>query len=166
VPAYLIRLLDVDHLPACAAIDRPCAGPARAWSACDFFTWLGAPAQAGLVALWERQVVGFLLYTARPGRNVGLHRIGIAPRWRRRRVGSQLLRHLGQWAHAVAGLPLLALVHERDLPMQCFLRANGLRAVRVCPQRCGDDDAYLFAALPCAGAAVGGHSPEILDGTS
>ena len=144
---YLIRPLDWQHAPACAQIDRPCAGAERAWSPDDFLAWSAAPTQGGLVAVWRRQVVGFVLYASRQhGRKLALLRIGIAPGWRRRRVGSALLQHLRRGLAAFADVPLLALVHERDLPMQCFLRANGLRAVRICPQRCGADDAYLFAA--------------------
>ncbi len=134
------------HLTACASVDGACTLPAERWSFSDFADFLARPGHGALVALGEQRVVGFVVYRAdRAGRRLHLVRIGVAPRWQRRRIGTRMVNQLRDGLRAVPDVTLGALVPERRLDLQCFLRTVGFRAVRVCPGCFGNgDDGYWF----------------------
>jgi GNAT superfamily N-acetyltransferase len=146
---FLIRKIVPADLVACAEIDRTCVAPAWAWSWSDFADFLATSGNGGHVAAWDGGVIGFLLHRAeRPSRRLQLCRIGVSAAWRRCQVGSRLVQHVREWLRVVPNVKLCALIHERQLPMQCFLRANGFQAVRICKGCCdeGASDAYWFEA--------------------
>lgn len=146
-PSLLIHKIALPHLARCAAIDATCTPSEMAWTASDFDNFFLLPSSGGLVALGDGRVVGFLLYQAdRAHRRLHFVRIGVAPGCRGRGVGSRLVQHIRQWLRPVPDVKLCALVHERQLAVQCFLRANGFRAVRVSKGRYDDgaNDGYWF----------------------
>jgi GNAT superfamily N-acetyltransferase len=145
--SLVIRKIAPTDLGYCVAIDAACVGTEAAWTFQDLADYLAWPEHGGQVALWDGRPVGFLLYRAdRATRRLHLTRMGVSPIWHRRRVGTRLVRRLREWLAAVPDVTLVALVHERQLGLQCFLRAVGFRAVRIC-RGCHDNgasDAYLF----------------------
>ncbi|OAI46869.1 hypothetical protein AYO44_10460 [Planctomycetaceae bacterium SCGC AG-212-F19] len=145
----MIRKMTPPDLDACAGIESACTTPADAWAVEDFADFLAWQANGGHVALWDRQLVGFVLYRAdRVNRRLALARVGVTPSWQRRRVGTRLVRHIRDWLRAVPDVTLVALVHERHVAFQCFLRAAGFRAMRVCKgcYDAGANDGYWFEA--------------------
>jgi ribosomal-protein-alanine N-acetyltransferase len=114
----------------------------------------------GLLAQRGHRLAGFILHVLDVEKAVvTLVAAFVAPRQRRRGIGSALLAELARRLQAVGQTRLEALVSERDLPAQLFLRANGFRAVRVLPAAFagGADDGYCFerpSPAPAGGAAL------------
>jgi ribosomal protein S18 acetylase RimI-like enzyme len=133
--------------PAVRRLERRCfgrnAGPPGMLRA-----FLDNPPCAGLVALDGRgRIVGYLLLHFDPaGPEVRVCQIAVAPRHRRRGVGSRLLHWVIYHTPTENGVDVLAGVNEANLAAQLFLRSNRFRAVRVLPHAAcgGAEDLYLF----------------------
>jgi GNAT superfamily N-acetyltransferase len=152
-----VRRITAADLVWCEAIDRRAAPAGSAWRLEDFRAFFAAPCHGGFAALWQGSIVGFLLYQAdRENRRLYVIRLRVAPGWQRRNAATRLLQHLRHWLSPLPDIPVWVLVNERDLPMQCLLRANGFQAICIYPGRCddGDSDGYLFE-LPATLAACG-----------
>lgn len=118
-----------------------------------FLRWDDVP-RIGLVAEcrdrrhpWEHQILGFALYTVRPGKTV-LHRLAVRPDARRGAVGLRLLSDLMvrvQYRHYTDRL--VAWVPETALPAQLFARACGLRATALRPGTGGAAGHIRFEGL-------------------
>lgn len=148
-PSLQVRPLRTTDLDSCVAIDDSAVPPEAAWSLDCFEEFFNVAPHGGYLALGNGRPVGYLLYQAdRQNRRLFLGRIQVLPAWRRRGVGSRLVQHVRQWLQPVPDIQLCAVVHECCLPLQCFLRANGLTATRVFRGRFdgGEHDAYLFEA--------------------
>jgi len=144
-----VRRITLEDLGACADIDSH-SHPKTAWTVQDFCNFLGWECNGGHVAVREGRIVGFLLYQGdRARRCLHLVRLAVLPVWRRRQIGSQLVQYIRERLQTFPDVKLWALVHERQLPVQCFLRANGFRAIRVCRgyHDDGQSDAYLFERM-------------------
>lgn len=142
-----IRRINPADLTCCALLDSACAAPEPGWTVADFQQFFAVPSQGGFLALWKRKPVGLLLYQAdRDNHRLYLVRLAVAPGWRRRRIGTRLVQHLRLWLRPLPDVEVWALVHEGDLALQCFLRANAFRATRICKNRFdeGSSDGYLF----------------------
>jgi GNAT superfamily N-acetyltransferase len=143
----VIRKMTVADSHACQVIDASAVPGDSAWSWDEFSAFLRVDGQGGLVAVWNGRIVGFLTYRAdRTNRRLQLVRIGTAAGWQRRRVGSGMVSQIRQWLKSMPDVVVWTLIHERHLPMQCFLRANGFRAICICKGHCdeGESDAFLF----------------------
>lgn len=111
------------------------------------------------------QSVGFYAWSIAK-RHLELVVLAVRPEWRRRGIGSSVLRHLA--GKLTGKRPVLAAsVHEEALPVQQFLRAQGFRATKVLRGAAyGGADAYrfelrpveLWAAEPGRGVASGNES--------
>jgi ribosomal-protein-alanine N-acetyltransferase len=120
------------------------------WSSEEFDRFAAQAATGGLLVQCGRRLAGFLLYALHVEEvAVTLVAVHVAPAQRRRGIGSALLAELGRRLQAAGMTRVHALVGERDLPAQLFLRANGFRAVRVLPAAFagGADDGYCFERL-------------------
>jgi ribosomal protein S18 acetylase RimI-like enzyme len=142
----LIRWL----LPSDAAAVRRLAhrGPSRPprWTCKDLRGFLACGLNHGLVAEVKDRPVGFLLYRISiHDATLVLHQLMVAPRWRRRGVGSRLLDAMGALLRAVPWARLTILIHERNLPAQLFLRSTGFRVRTIHRGYFADGEAaYLF----------------------
>lgn len=147
-PSIQVQPLTTADLDCCAAVERQAVPPALCWPLDAFEEFFSYAGHGGYLATWKDQPLGYLLYQAdRPHRRLYLGRIQVIESWRRRTVGSRLVQHVRQWLCPVPDVQLYAVVHECCLPVQCFLRANGFRAVRVFRGSAADErDAYLFEA--------------------
>src|SRR5262245_36192505 len=91
------RLVHVD-LAHCAAIDSNAAAVRPAWRGENFERFLDWPCHGGFVALWHGNIIAYVLYQAdREHRRLYLVRIGVAPSWQRRHVGSCLVQYVRHW---------------------------------------------------------------------
>jgi ribosomal protein S18 acetylase RimI-like enzyme len=127
------------------------------WSRDEFLRRCQAGLIAGIVAECRPRFAGLLLYAIHTGEAaVTLVTVQIAPDLRRRGIGSALLANLRYRLQAAGPARIDALVDERSLESQLFLRANGFRAARVLPAAFagGADDGYCFeCCLPPPRAA-------------
>lgn len=107
---------------------------------------------AGIVAECRQRYAGLLLYAIHTGEAaVTVLTVEVAADLRRRGIGSALLANLRYRLQAAGPARIDALVDERNLESQLFLRANGFRAARVLPAAFagGADDGYCFeCSLP------------------
>ena len=100
------------------------------WSEEDFIRCLRQRNCIGMVAEFEEQVVGFMIYELHKTR---LHVLNFAvnPKFRRRAVGRSLMNYLaGKLSHQRRNHILLE-VRETNLAAQLFFRSVGFRAVSV-----------------------------------
>lgn len=125
------------------------------WSEADFVRCLRQRNVIGMVAridVWplNDRVVGFVVYELLPA-TIKVLNLAVDPDARRHGVGRQIVANLTRKLSARRRSALEAVVCERSVPAQLFLRACGLRAVATLHRHFADreDDAYLFRfALP------------------
>lgn len=115
------------------------------WSPKDFITVLSATNSIGLVAEYEGQIVGYMLYELAT-KSIRLLNMATAPEFRRREVGAQLIRRLKRKLGVDRRKRITAIVNESSLSAQLFLRAMEFRCVSVIdrPYEETDHDGYLF----------------------
>jgi len=115
------------------------------WTEEDFIRCLRQRNCIGMVAEFEEQVVGFMIYELHKTR---LHLLNIAVHhdWRRRGIGEAMITRLISKLNWQRRSRLLLEVRERNLEAQCFCRSLGFRAVSVLRDWYGDtsEDAYLM----------------------
>jgi ribosomal-protein-alanine N-acetyltransferase len=138
-------------VPAVRRLERLCFG-CDCGTAAMLRAFLSDAACLGLVALTaSNRLAGFLLlHLDADAWEARITRVAVHPAWRRRGVGSRLLRWVVTRIPPGAGVRLRTGVNEGNLAAQLFLRANGFRAVAVCPAaaRGGAEDLYLFHFSP------------------
>jgi ribosomal protein S18 acetylase RimI-like enzyme len=138
-----------------------CRHGRSAWAPEQFSRFIDDEMTSGLLMECGRRLIGLLLYQVRPAEmTLVLIGVYVARDRRRRGVGSSLMGELARHLQVAGRGRVVALISERDLISQLFLRANGLRAIRILRAACSDgaDDGYLFektfapvpgTALPC-----------------
>jgi GNAT superfamily N-acetyltransferase len=146
-PVVKVSRLTLGDLAECAAVDMYSELPHRRLRLQDFLAFYDGRLRGGFAAWFHERMIGFVLYEADPSRReLELVRFGAAAGWELRHVGRRLLRHVAQWLRTTPDVELWMLAHERELRLQCFLRDNGFRAIRILRRYCdgGANDAYLF----------------------
>lgn len=134
------RWMMIQDLPEVLAIDRACAETPEEdpWTAEDFRTEIRRPTSVALVAEFLQagawRIAGYLIYE-NCRRYTEITRLVVAPQYRRRGVGSTLVRRKLDLLGGPRRRQLIAEVAERDLPAQCFYRALGFRAVATLSDR-------------------------------
>lgn len=114
------------------------------WSEEDFIRCLQQRNFIGMVAEFDKQIVGFMIYELHKNR---LHVLNFAVReeFRRRRVGEQMMRKLVSKLSQQRNRILLE-VRETNLSAQLFFRSAGFRAISLLRAFYEDtpEDAYLM----------------------
>jgi len=124
------------------------------WSEDEFVRCLRQRNCIGMVAEHDERIVGFMIYELHKNR---LHVVNFAVRgeFRRRGVGSQMIRKLAGKLSQQRRNRILLEVRETNLPAQLFFRSNGFRAISLLREFYEDtpEDAYLmqFQYEPTAG---------------
>jgi ribosomal-protein-alanine N-acetyltransferase len=127
------------------------------WVEEDFIRCLRQRNCIGMVAEHDDQVVGFMIYELNKNR-IQVLNFAVAPDFRRRGVGTQMVAKLIGKLSAQRRTRILLEVRETNLAAQLFFRTIGFRAVSVLRNFYEDtpEDAYLmqyrYEAEP-AGAA-------------
>jgi ribosomal-protein-alanine N-acetyltransferase len=138
-----IRWLIRRDMPEVVAIEE--RGFEFPWSEEDFMRCLRQRNCIGMVAEHDERIVGFMIYELHRSR---LHVLNFAVRteFRRRGVGTQMLRRLAAKLSQQRRDRILLEVRETNLPAQLFFRANGFRAISLLRDYYEDspEDAYLM----------------------
>ena len=135
---WLIRR-DLDRV---LAIER--ASFAAPWNIGDFYAVLKSRTTIGVVAESSGLVVGYAVYDMRPDR-IELINLAVAPDYRLRWIGKQLVRRLIDRLRGRRNL-IRARVSERNLGAQLFFRDQGFVATGIEREPYGepDHDAYVM----------------------
>lgn len=114
------------------------------WSQHEFSRRLKEKSVTCLIAEYENETIGFLVYELFLHR-FSVVRIGVVPSYRRKGVGSRLLKELKDKLTNKRGL-ISAEVRETNLPVQLFLSSQGYKAVEVLHDYYPDsgEDSYVF----------------------
>ncbi len=115
------------------------------WSEEDFIRCLRQRNCIGMVAEFEEQVVGFMIYELHKSRLHVLN-FAVSPAYRRRGVGQAMLNKLISKLSQQRRSRILLEVRETNLSAQLFFRSAGFRAVSVLRDYYDDttEDAYLM----------------------
>lgn len=143
-PSMKIRFILKSDLPAVMAIER--SSFEHPWSEAEFRATLQARNCLGLVADWDNQVVGYVVYELFTHR-IQLLNLAVSPDYRRGRHGRQLVATLQGRIHPDRRALLACEVRETNLSAQKFFRACGFRAVEVLRNYYRDvpeEAAYVF----------------------
>jgi len=100
------------------------------WPERDFVRCLRHRNCIGMVAEHENRVVGFMIYELHAAR-IHVLNFGVAPDYRRRGVGSQMVAKLVAKLSSQRRSRIVLEVRERNLGGQLFFRTQGFRAVSV-----------------------------------
>jgi ribosomal-protein-alanine N-acetyltransferase len=100
------------------------------WLEDDFLTALRQRNCIGMVAEQDSRVVGFMIYDLDKVR-LQLLRLGVAPSWRREKVGTSLITKLKNKLSQQRRQEVVFILRERDTEGQLFLRASGFKAAAV-----------------------------------
>jgi ribosomal-protein-alanine N-acetyltransferase len=130
-------------MPEVMAIERQ--GFEFPWSEEDFLRSLRQRNTIGMIAEHDERIVGFMIYELHKSR---LHVLNFAVRaeFRRRGVGTQMLRRLTAKLSQQRRDRILLEVRETNLPAQLYFKANGFRAISLLREFYEDspEDAYLL----------------------
>jgi ribosomal-protein-alanine N-acetyltransferase len=115
------------------------------WLEEDFIRCLRQRNCIGMVAEHKEQVVGYFFYALHATR-IHLLNFAVAPAYRRRGVGQQMLARLLAKLSAKRRNRLELNIRETNVAAQVFFRDNGFRAVSVLRAYYDDtaEDAYLL----------------------
>lgn len=115
------------------------------WSNKDFLRCLRQRNCIGMVAEYDEQIVGFMIYELHKSK---LHIINLAvhPRWRHRRVGARLVAKLVSKLLSHRRTCITLEVRETNLDAQLFFSKQEFRGIRVLPEFYEDtgEDAFLM----------------------
>jgi len=131
------------------------------WLEDDFIRCLRQRNCIGMVAEYEEQVVGFMIYELHKTR-IHVLNFAVAPHFRRKGVGSQMLAKLIGKLSAQRRSRIVLEVRETNLAAQLFFRSNGFRAVSVLHSYYDDtpEDAYVMQYRYRVEKAEIAESPE------
>jgi [ribosomal protein S18]-alanine N-acetyltransferase len=126
-------------------LDTECASFEFPWLEDDFVRCLRQRNCIGMVAEHEDRVAGFMIYELQKTR-IHVLNFAVAPNYRRRGVGSQMIAKLIAKLSAQRRNRVTLEVRETNLAAQLFFRENGFRAVSVMRNYYADspEDAYLM----------------------
>jgi ribosomal-protein-alanine N-acetyltransferase len=115
------------------------------WSEEDFIRCLRQRNCIGMVAEYDEQVVGFMIYELHKTR-LHILNFSVAEEFRRREVGGQMVAKLISKLSAQRRTRIMLEVRETNLEAQVFFRNCGFRAVSVLRDYYDDttEDAYLM----------------------
>jgi len=115
------------------------------WTEEEFHRCLRQRNCIGMVAECENRVVGYMVYELCKTR-IHLLNFAVAPEYRRRGVGAQMIQKLTGKLSAQGRTRIVLEVRETNLPAQLFFRACQFRAVAVLRNYYADtpEDAYVM----------------------
>lgn len=100
------------------------------WTENDFVHCLRQRNCIGMVAEYQKKVVGFMIYEIYEDK-IQILNFAVHPDWRRQSIGTQMIKKLTDKLSAKKRKEIILTVKERNLPMQLFLRECGFKALYV-----------------------------------
>lgn len=125
--AHEIRWMITRDMPQVAEIDQHCTSP---WKAVDFTDALRQREAIGMVVEKNDLVLGYMIYNLEE-KQLLLKRIGVHKEYRHLGVGGFLMEKLKSKLKVGGRSTLAAVVRERHLDLQLFLRKCGLTCCLV-----------------------------------
>ena len=115
------------------------------WTDEDFLCCLRQRNCIGMVAEYDHQIVGFMVYELHKSR-LNILNFAVAPEFRRHGVGTQMVTRLIDKLSQQRRSEILLEVRERNLDAQLFFRRQSFRAVNVvrCHYNDTEEDAYIM----------------------
>lgn len=116
-----------------------------AWTEEDFLRCLRQRNCIGMVAEYDDQVVGFMIYELHKNK-LHILNFAVSPEFRRSGIGAQMVSKLVGKLSSHRRTKITLAVRERNLPAQLFFRAQDFRARRVLRNYYEDsgEDAFLM----------------------
>lgn len=138
-----VRWMIRRDMPEVLAIENDCFE--FPWSEDDFLRCLRQRNCIGMVADFDDEVAGFMIYELHKTR-LHLLNFAVSARHRRRKVGTRMLGKLLGKLSAQRRTRIILEVRETNLPAQLFFRERGFRAVSLLRDFYEDttEDAYLM----------------------
>lgn len=143
----LIREMTMDDLPAVTAAERECF-PEEPWGEADFRHLIEQPHCRGLVVVCGAEIVGYLLAYEVVDEGE-LINIGVVPRERGQRIGSQLLKHWLDFLRSQAFVAVFLEVRMSNVPAIALYEAQGFErtGMRKKYYADGEDALTMMATL-------------------
>ncbi|MEW4526402.1 MAG: ribosomal protein S18-alanine N-acetyltransferase [Maioricimonas sp. JB045] len=115
------------------------------WTEEDFLCSLRQRNCIGMVAEFDHQIVGFMIYELHKSR-LNIQNFAVDPEFRRQGVGTQMILRLIDKLSQQRRNEILLEVRERNLDAQVFFRSQAFRAISVIRRHYDDteEDAYLM----------------------
>ena len=115
------------------------------WTDEDFLCCLRQRNCIGMVAEYDHQIVGFMVYELHKAR-LHILNFAVASEFRRMGVGAQMVLRLVDKLSQQRRTEILMEVRERNLDAQLFFKSQNFRAVNVlrCHYDDTDEDAYIM----------------------
>ncbi|RMF93036.1 MAG: ribosomal-protein-alanine N-acetyltransferase [Planctomycetota bacterium] len=137
----LVRWMSLRDLPDVLPIEE--ASFEFPWTYDEFKAMLFSRNVVGMVAEFENEIVGYMLYELHRSQ-IRLLNFAVAPGWRRRGVGTQMILKLVGKLSAQRRTRIVLEVRETNLPAQLFFREMGFRATALLRNHYADtpEDAY------------------------
>lgn len=123
-----IRWMDRRDMLEVLAIEKECFE--FAWTAEEFMRCLRRRNCVGMVAEYQKRVVGFMIYENHKTR-IHLHNVATLNEFRRCGVGSQMIAKLVGKLNNPRRNRISLEVRETNLPAQLFLRTLGFKATEI-----------------------------------
>jgi len=138
-----IRWLIRRDMPEVLEIERGCFE--HAWTEEDFLCCLRQRNCIGMVAEYNHEILGFMIYELHKSR-LRILNFAVAPEATRQQVGSQMVCRLVDKLSQQRRKEILLEVRETNLSAQLFFQNQGFRAVRVLRKHYDDttEDAYVM----------------------
>jgi ribosomal-protein-alanine N-acetyltransferase len=117
----------------------------HAWTGDNFKSCLGQCNAIGVIAEYNYQVIGFMIYELHKG-TIHLINIAVDPEFRRHGIGSQMVRSVINKLPQQKREAIILSVRESNLSAQLFFKRIGFHAVGVDRKFFEDvnEDAYNF----------------------
>jgi ribosomal protein S18 acetylase RimI-like enzyme len=124
-----LRWLVARDLPTVLRIEREFP-TGKDWDERKFLSALRSKLIIGMVAEWEKQVVGYIVYSLMKN-HIRLIRLVVDPAVRRKRVGHRIIGKIKNKLNRERRSHLIADVPDDLLPLQLFLKSEGFRATDI-----------------------------------
>jgi len=138
-----IRWMIRRDMPEVVRIEKRSSG--FPWWEEDFICYLRQRNCIGMVAEYENQILGFMVYQLYRTR-IDISKLAVHPMWRHLGVGSQMISRLLDKLSLQRRSQITINVRETNLAAQWFLYENGFRAISVLRNFYEDslEDAYFM----------------------
>jgi len=155
-----LRSFRPDDLPTLHAIDQACFPPGISYTRWELAGFIGRHNSLTWVAEAAGAIAGFLVAHREPRDILHIVTIDVLEKWRRQRVGSQLMEAAERWARR-RHLRLISLeTAEHNYPAHAFYVARGYQKVREIKGYYADGATAWVLIKELSRSAAAGPAPQ------